>query len=286
MFLKQAASIGQPAFINKNLKHSRVNVFLARCDFFFNLHIKKTNAMKKRIFTLLAGLLFSFSSGVYAQSFTIDDTVHSTPIGYTTVLDVISNTTASTLKVQWKVIASNFPTDWNPLFSLCDNMTCISNGGATANNLWPMGLSYTSADISASSIGDFHMIIDLTTATTTGTYYLTVRLNNSTTTSDTALTTFVINKPSTTATPVIKHTEEVVLYPNPARDEINVIYDASADVKNIAVYNLIGKVMAVYKVTENNSANLNLENLPSGIYFARLLNSQGNVVVTRKFTKQ
>jgi hypothetical protein len=76
------------------------------------------------------------------------------------------------------------------------------------------------------------------------------------------------------------------LYPNPAHNEVNLVYNTTADIKNIAVYNIIGKVIAVYKVTENNSANLNLENLPSGIYFARLINSQGNVVVTRKFTKQ
>jgi hypothetical protein len=75
------------------------------------------------------------------------------------------------------------------------------------------------------------------------------------------------------------------LYPNPALNEINVVYDGSADVKDIAVYNLIGRVMMVYKVT-GSSANLNIENIPAGIYFVRLLNTHGNVVITRRFTKQ
>ncbi|MFI5195872.1 MAG: T9SS type A sorting domain-containing protein [Chitinophagales bacterium] len=84
----------------------------------------------------------------------------------------------------------------------------------------------------------------------------------------------------------INNTEnEIILYPNPARDELNVVYSPNADVKTIAVYNIIGKVIAVYKVTSA-GANLNLENIPSGIYFVRLTNSHGDVVVTRKFTKQ
>jgi hypothetical protein len=86
--------------------------------------------------------------------------------------------------------------------------------------------------------------------------------------------------------PTITHSaNDVLLYPNPANNELNVVYDGSADIKNIGVYNIIGKLLTVYKVS-GASANLNLEHIPSGIYFVRLLNSQGNAVVTRKFTKQ
>ena len=41
----------------------------------------------------------------------------------------------------------------------------------------------------------------------------------------------------------------------------------------------------VYKVN-GNSANMSLENMPGGIYFVRLVNSAGNIVATKKFTKQ
>jgi hypothetical protein len=77
----------------------------------------------------------------------------------------------------------------------------------------------------------------------------------------------------------------VSLYPNPANSEVNVVYDEAADIKSIGIYNIIGKLMTVYKVS-GKSANLNIENIPAGIYFVRLLNGQGQVVVTRKFTKQ
>jgi hypothetical protein len=84
----------------------------------------------------------------------------------------------------------------------------------------------------------------------------------------------------------LKETDETQLYPNPASQEINVIYNAAADIKSIAVYNLIGRIQTVYKVTGNNSANLQLEGMPPGIYFVRLFNSNGEAVVTKKFTKQ
>ena len=240
----------------------------------------------KRLSTLIVGVFMLFSVGSNAQSFTIADTVRSTPIGNATVLDVIT-AGSSSVEIGWKVSASDFPADWLPLFSLCDNTTCISNGPPTANTLWPTGTSHVSMPYPASAVGDFHMIVDLTTATTNGTHYLTVRLNNNAVPTDTALTTFVITHGSTTGVQYMpKSPDDVILYPNPSHDEVNVIYNASADIKSIAVYNIIGKVMAVYKVTENNNANLNIENIPSGIYFVRLMNSNGSVVLTRKFTKQ
>ena len=239
----------------------------------------------KKIFTLIAGL-FLFSAGINAQSFTIADTVRSTPVCSVTVLDPVTNTSTVSDTITWKVVACDFPSDWNQLFSICDNFTCISNGPPTANTLWPTATSHTSMAYMPSATGDFHMIVDLTTATTNGTHYVTVRLNNASVPADTALTTFVITKGSTGVQYFPRSSDDIVFYPNPAHDEINVVYSTASDVKNISIYNIIGKLLAVYKVTDSNSANLNLENIPSGIYFARLMNSQGNVVCTRKFTKQ
>jgi hypothetical protein len=98
-------------------------------------------------------------------------------------------------------------------------------------------------------------------------------------------TCFILDNASA-GVPIIKSQDDVVLYPNPAYDNVNVLFNAEAKVKNIAIYNIIGKVMSVYRVTANNSANLNVENIPSGIYFIRLLNTEGGIVATRKFTKQ
>jgi hypothetical protein len=80
--------------------------------------------------------------------------------------------------------------------------------------------------------------------------------------------------------------DEVVLYPNPAHEEVNIVYGNDAGVKNIAIYNLIGKVVSVFKPIGNSSAKLFIDNLPQGIYFVRLIDAQGAVIATRKFTRQ
>jgi len=130
----------------------------------------------------------------------------------------------------------------------------------------------------------FYLSLNLTGATG-GTHWMTVSIYDPTPLGTSQTMTFIINKTTTGVPSVTSSSNDAILYPNPANNELNVVYDASADIKNIAVYNIIGKVMTVYKVTGSN-ANLNIENIPSGVYFVRLYNDQGNVVVTRKFTKQ
>jgi hypothetical protein len=78
---------------------------------------------------------------------------------------------------------------------------------------------------------------------------------------------------------------DVILYPNPASNYLNVIFNPDAGIKNIAIYNLIGRVVSVFRVS-GNSAKLDIDNTPSGIYFVRLMTDQGEIIATRKFTRQ
>jgi hypothetical protein len=106
-------------------------------------------------------------------------------------------------------------------------------------------------------------------------------------TSDTAQQPYAISGTATGTLPLLRCADDVIVYPNPAQgSDLNVVYDPAADIKRIAIYNLIGNVVAVYKVTGNNSANLNLDTLTPGIYFVRLYNTLGDVVVAKKFTRQ
>jgi hypothetical protein len=97
--------------------------------------------------------------------------------------------------------------------------------------------------------------------------------------------TFIATKGPLGVVNIAKYDDDVILYPNPAKGSVNLVFDPSMGVKNIAIYNLIGKAVSVYKVV-GNSAKLELDEIPSGIYFVRLINSQGKIVATRKFTHQ
>jgi len=93
------------------------------------------------------------------------------------------------------------------------------------------------------------------------------------------------SSPYVTTVGAIDNSTPIVLYPNPAVSELNITFPAAASVKTIAIYNMIGKAMVVYKVT-GTSANLDLESIPSGNYYARFINTEGAVIATRKFTRQ
>jgi hypothetical protein len=239
----------------------------------------------KKVFTFVVGVLLLNVAAVRlgAQSFSVAyDTVNWTPPSGLNFTEDSIAPTSSSVTLQWKVInPTNLPADWIPLVGICDNITCYPMTG-----LWPSGTVKTSNPYPMTGVHDFHLQADLDAATTLGCYLVKVRMNNAAILGDTAIENYIVCKTSPTASPVvIRSSNDVVLYPNPATNEVNVVYDAGADVKNIAIYSIIGKMSAIYKVN-GNSANLNLENIPAGIYFVRLVNSQGNVVATKKFSKQ
>ncbi len=232
-----------------------------------------------------------------AQTFTIADTVTASVTAGSasvTIGNYITNITGTNLVLRWRAVSSNFPVDWtdSAALAICDDELCRQNGGGQIwNPSLNSGGTYTatySANATHDSTSDFHMLLNLSSATSTGQHYMTFSItdNSGSLGGYSKTTTFLINKIPESVANVNNQETNINLYPNPAHNEVNLVYNASADVKNIAVYNIIGKVMAVYKATENNSANLNIESLPSGIYFVRLMNSHGDVVVTRKFTKQ
>ena len=249
--------------------------------------------------TLLIALMFFgvLAPGlVKAQTFTVPyDTVYTTiPIGtsHEDVFDNITNISYATgLVINWHCVASNFPVDWckQGVFGICDNKTCYTNSADTflwnrANNSGTLITSHTIHPYALDTPGQFDMQLSLGPNNSSGVFYMTINLADYSSSYNKNIT-FVFNRQTTAVSNVNKVSNDILLYPNPAINDLNVVYDESMDIKTIAVYNIIGKVMSVYKVP-GTSANLNLENVPSGIYFLRLYNGDGENVVTKKFTKQ
>jgi len=248
--------------------------------------------MKKNLFLIVCFLSLLLPFIVKSQTFSVQqDTVTWTIGSLGSPTDLITNNTTSPITLKWQVVYCNFPLDWlsGTAFGICDNNTCYYNAPDDMGHSMPLyndttgsGLVFTTNPYNPGPNGPFNLSLNLSTASV-GTHMLRIKIAQPLGTTDTV--TFIINKVPAAVPNVTSGANDVLLYPNPANNELNVVFDGNADVKNIAVYNIIGKVLTVYKVT-GSSANLNIENIPSGIYFVRLYNSQGNVVVTRKFTKQ
>jgi len=73
--------------------------------------------------------------------------------------------------------------------------------------------------------------------------------------------------------------EKIMLYPNPANDELNISFSQNPkfEVDNIIIYNSIGQLMREEELSfKNNTAFVNTSNLPNGVYLLKLLNSTRN----------
>ena len=76
--------------------------------------------------------------------------------------------------------------------------------------------------------------------------------------------------------------ENLILYPNPTSDYFKVRDDQN--IKNIAVYNIVGKELVRFRHTPGQSHNV--ENLRKGIYLVRFFDGKGEVVKALRLSKQ
>lgn len=232
----------------------------------------------------LAGLISA--NNVNAQTFSMaHDTVKAVVWGNVILSNDVTNLTASPISVNWKVIYHNLPNSWQSLVGLCDNVSCYGNNILGTSTSTPPAPPYTPPGITKTSDTfsttlPVHLQADFTTASAGGPYYITMELSSGATTKT---MTFELTKWATGISSFNKADNNVTIYPNPAVDELNVVFDASAGVKTIAIRNMIGKVVSNYKVV-GNSAKLPVSGLQSGIYFVNLTDGNGKLVAIRKFT--
>jgi hypothetical protein len=233
--------------------------------------------MRKIILAILAFSCF-LNGTVFGQAFT---TAHDTVSASTSanVLMGIHNTVISTsttvFPYSWRVTSHNLPQDWvNADFSLCDGTSCYDTAV----------LHHSTQIDSVSATRSPDLQLHVKPGTSNGTYYVSLQLKDVANTTTKNIT-FLFNKWPTGIQSIVKTDDNVTLYPNPARENVNVVFDESLNAKSVAVYNLIGKVVSYYRVS-GNSAAIDLSDAPAGIYFLRLINAQGEVVATRKFTHQ
>jgi hypothetical protein len=80
---------------------------------------------------------------------------------------------------------------------------------------------------------------------------------------------------------------KIMIYPNPARDLINVVINNSTSdpVNRIMITNALGQIINDIEIkTETSSENINIADHPAGVYFVRAISDEE--VVTFKFLKQ
>lgn len=69
------------------------------------------------------------------------------------------------------------------------------------------------------------------------------------------------------------------IYPNPASDVLNLVYDGTIDISQYKIYSVDGKVVKFGTIHSNNS--IIVSNLRTGFYFLKLTDTSNNSVVKR-----
>jgi len=246
--------------------------------------------MKKILLSILTivAVLHSVSASAQTATFSpVADTAYGQIQTNANIRDFITATATGGVTLTWKVVACNFPTDWlaDSTFGICDNTLCHYNIHDTLWNGTTGVSTWTSGNYAQFAQGQFYLSMNMNGTVTNGTFYVTIQLLDLASNYSKNIT-FKVSKYATGVTTISRTTDEVTLYPNPATTEVNVLYSPDVNVKTIAIYNIIGKVVKVYNTLDNSSAKLNIDNIPSGIYFIRMMDGAGHVVATRKFTRQ
>jgi hypothetical protein len=95
---------------------------------------------------------------------------------------------------------------------------------------------------------------------------------------------FYIDDATNTGIPsIFGSNDNVVVYPNPARNEITISISGTYQVNCTEVYDITGKLVGAYTI-HNNLLTINTQSFNSGMYFYRLLDNTGNQLKTGKFT--
>ena len=77
----------------------------------------------------------------------------------------------------------------------------------------------------------------------------------------------------------------MTLYPNPAKEYVDIRVDGDVNVTGMEVYDVYGKVVrTVVGANNNTSIRINVSDLSAGMYLVRVTTEQG--VVTKRFVKK
>lgn len=230
--------------------------------------------MKKLLFFCLS-LITASSLSAQTASFSVQDSVISYASGPVELHAVVTNLTSGGLQLEWKKAGASMNTQ--QFISICDNHNCYTSAQALTTTV------YTSGAIQGAGTADWYGSFDGSTVASGSSVYYTINLKDVNTGYNKNVT-YVLRKFAAGINPVPADAG-ISFFPNPAHGALNVVYNENAGIRSVAIFNLIGKPVASFKVA-GSGAQLDIDDIPSGVYMIRFMNGQGDVLATRRFTKQ
>jgi len=231
----------------------------------------------KRIIVFI-GLCLATAQG-FAQGFTVaHDTTYASVNGTADVHNGITNSSnLSSLNITW--LGTLYPSTGWSVSGICD----LVNGSSQGNCYnWPVG--QTALTIPPGLSADFKVSFkndDVTPAPVGSVCYFSILI--STTGSANKTIWYKVTKDPLGVNTFSRVNDAIVIFPNPARDIVNVSIDPSLGAKTILISNLIGRTIGSYNVSAG-VQKIDMDNAPTGMYFLRVFDNQGKLLETKKFT--
>lgn len=228
------------------------------------------------MFKIKAIFIFSLVSlqySTFGQSFKVPhDSIFSYISRNENIHNDVINLTNDTIKIDWKVIASDFPQTWYENIGICDNVSCYSN----ENNVLLSGTSFTTSDIFPFDTCNFYLMLNLFSAPP-GTHFLTVQFKRNL---EMKNATWMVSRNITGVTSVFKTQNQVNIYPNPSNGEIN-IFSNSSEAHYFDLIDIFGKLLFQENLKEGVNPPINIDNLSKGFYFVKIYNKAGYIISTQ-----
>jgi hypothetical protein len=230
--------------------------------------------MKK---TLLYSLFLLFTTGLLGQQ---ELTVNPSPVikelsaedDEVKVEFTITNNSSRDTEIWWNFDSGTSPDEWE--FFVCDLNLCYTPSvtscpcskanflAGESDNLFSMTIIPNGAE----GTGIVNMRITDVCDGTTSTLEIPI--------------TYMVGETSSTSFQDINN--KINIYPNPSSQSMNIMHDE--EVREIIIYNLIGKKIRRVKHTPGQSHNIS--DLDRGIYLIRMLNKQQNILKVSRLTKR
>lgn len=230
--------------------------------------------MKNYFNSVLLAASLMIVGNVKAQDYSIDPSnsvSFDVPFDFFTEQQIkLHNETTDSLDLTWEVISNKMVSGWD--FSLCDYGTCyitLPNGTVKQMKTIPPG-----------AYGFFKLTVNPTSVDGSGIFKLIVYSAANASSPDTI--TFTANTPTGVAESSPK--AELSVYPNPAKDFINIKWsdNYTGSPQSVVVFNIIGEKVAEALIKAGFPTQLNTMDFSSGVYFIKFFD-ENNLAVTKKF---
>jgi Secretion system C-terminal sorting domain len=179
----------------------------------------------------------------------------------------IKNTSNLTKKFTWTRNVLNISAGWVTV--VCDNKSC-----------WTPAVNTSPEQIELAPNGTSNLDVYIRPDKKMGAATIEVKVVEVGNETNTVTGRYLFSTTTKTRETNINSTN-IKVYPNPTTDYFQLSDDDLID--KVVIYNIIGRQMRTYKVTENGRYNVN--DLPEGLYIIRLLASNGATIKTIRLSK-